>query len=88
MTRLTASQLREDLATAINRVAFAGERIILRRNKKDVAALVPIEDLALLEKLEDRLDYEDAEKVLAEMEKSGEKPIPWDEAKKQLGLPQ
>ena len=86
MTHLTASQLRDDVATAINRVALVGERIVLRRNRKDVAALVSMEDLALLERLEDRLDYEDAEKVLAEMQANGEKPIPWDEAKKQLGL--
>ena len=47
MTRLTASQLREDMATAINKVAFGGERIVLQRNNKDVAALVPMEDLTL-----------------------------------------
>jgi PHD/YefM family antitoxin component YafN of YafNO toxin-antitoxin module len=82
MTRLTASQLREDLATAINKVAFGGERIILQRNNKDVAALVPIGDLALLRELEDRAD-------LAEIKKAMEEPgpnIPWEDAKKDLGI--
>lgn len=48
MTRLTASQLREDLADTINKVAFGGERIVLQRNKKDVAALVSMDDFNLL----------------------------------------
>jgi len=86
MTRLTASQLRDDVASAIDRVALVGERIVVRRNRKDVAALISMEDLALLERIEDRLDYEDAEKALAEMQVRGEKPIPWDDVQEQLGL--
>ena len=45
---------REVMATAINKVAFGGERIVLQRNNKDVAALVPMEDLTLLKEPEDR----------------------------------
>jgi len=58
MTRLTASQLREDLASALNKVAFGGERIVIQRNRKDVAALVSMEELSLLRALEDNLDLE------------------------------
>lgn len=82
MTRLTASQLREDLASTINKVAFGGERIVLQRNNKDVAALVSMEDLSLLRKLEDRLD-------LMEMREALDEPgsnIPWDDVKKELGI--
>jgi PHD/YefM family antitoxin component YafN of YafNO toxin-antitoxin module len=82
MTRLTASQLREDMATAINKVAFGRERIVLQRNNKDVAALVPMEDLTLLRELEDRAD-------LAEIKKALEEPgsnIPWEEIKRELGI--
>ena len=81
MTRLTASELREDLATALNKVAFGGERIILRRNNKDVAALVSMEDLALLRELEDKEDTADMERAMKE---SGPN-IPWEEVKKELG---
>ena len=82
MTRLTASQLREDLATAINKVAFGGERIVLQRNNKDVAALVPMEDLSVLRKLEDRAD-------LAEIMKALEEPgsnVPWEDIKRELKI--
>jgi PHD/YefM family antitoxin component YafN of YafNO toxin-antitoxin module len=82
MTHLTASQLREDMATAINKVAFGGERIVLQRNNKDVAALVPMEDLALLRELEDRSDLAEIRKALKEPGTS----IPWKDIKKELGI--
>jgi mRNA interferase RelE/StbE len=82
MTRLTASQLREDLSSAINKVAFGGERIVLQRNNKDVAALVSMEDLSLLRELEDRLDLEEIKQSLKE---SGSNTR-WDEIKQELGI--
>ena len=82
MTRLTASQLREDMATAINKVAFGGERIVLQRNNKDVAALVSVEDLNLLRELEDRADLADIRKAL----KAPGANIPWKDIKKELGI--
>jgi len=45
---------------------------------------VPIEDFALLEKLEDRIDLEDARAALAEVRKKG--TIPWEKIKSELGL--
>lgn len=66
MTRLGASTLRKQLADTLNRVAYKGERIVLERRGKDVAALVSLEDLALLEELEDRIDLEAARAALKE----------------------
>ncbi len=86
MTRLRASALRENLADALNRVAYGGERIVLERRGKQVAALVPLDDLALLNALEDRIDLDAARKALAEMKTKGRKPIPWETVKRQLGL--
>ena len=65
-TRITISKAREDFAETLNRVAYRGERIILHRREKDVVAIIPIEDLELLEELEDRLDVEAAHEALAE----------------------
>ena len=66
MTRLPASQVREDFADTLNRVAFNGERILLHRHGKNVAALVPVADLEALEALEDRVDLTVARKALRE----------------------
>lgn len=84
MERLLTNELRRDLTDAINRVKYAGERIILRRRNTDVAALVSVEDLALLEEMEDRADAREARRILAAMKRTGEKPIPWEEVKAEL----
>ena len=84
MTRLSFTQIRHDLADTLNRVANQGERVLIHRREKDVAVLVPLEDLELLEQLEDRLDVEAAEKAFADPENQDR--IPWDEVKTSLGL--
>jgi prevent-host-death family protein len=78
------SEAREAFSTTINRVAFGGERVVLTRHGKRVAAVVPIEDLELLERLEDAIDVEDARRVLAGGREADW--VDWDELKKQLGL--
>jgi hypothetical protein len=49
-----------------------------------VAAVVPIEDVKLLEELEDRIDLEEARAALAETKSKG--TIPWEKIKADLGL--
>jgi prevent-host-death family protein len=81
MSRLAASELRGNLADTLNRVEYRGERIVLERHGKDVAALVPLEDLALLERMEARLDLEAVREALEERGS-----IPWKTVKARLGL--
>lgn len=83
MTRLEASKAREEFSDTLNRVAYSHERIVLRRRAKDIAALVPLEDLALLEQLEDRIDIEEAKRILADPD---EVPIPYSKVRKELQL--
>ena len=72
MKRLTASKVRETFSDTLNRVSYGKERIILQRRNKDIAALVPIEDILLLEELEEREDIADALEALEEYERTGE----------------
>jgi prevent-host-death family protein len=85
MTRLAASTARADFGDLLSRVAYTKERIVLHRHGKDVAAVIPIEDFHLLERLieelEDRLDIEDAQEALKEPGR-----IPWEKVKAGLGL--
>jgi prevent-host-death family protein len=81
MKSLDASQLRQEIADALNTVAFAGERIVIKRHGKRIAVLVPVDDLELLEAIEDRVDLVLAKKALKEKGR-----IPWAQAKKDLGL--
>ena len=83
MVRLTATEAREHFADTLNRVSYRGERIVVfRRGGKDVAAVVPMDDLELLQKLEDRLDRDAIQKTLA---KPG-KRVSYRAFRKTLGL--
>ncbi|MBI4597911.1 MAG: type II toxin-antitoxin system Phd/YefM family antitoxin [Candidatus Omnitrophica bacterium] len=67
MVRLTATEAREHFADTLNRVSYRGERIVVfRRGGKDMAAVVPMEDLETLQRLEDKLDHETIQRALAE----------------------
>jgi prevent-host-death family protein len=78
--KIASSEARSEFSDLVNRAAYAGERVIVHRRKKPVAALVPIEDLELLEKLEQRMDLEDARRRL------NEPTVSWSKIKKELGL--
>ena len=84
MTTLSTVKARENFSDLVNRSAYGKERVVLTRRGKGVAAVVPIEDLNLLEAIEDRLDLEDIEKALADPE--NRRAILWDKVKRDLGL--
>lgn len=78
--KLTASAARQNFSDILNRAAYGGERVIVHRGNKPVAAIVPIEDFEILELIEDRADLEEVRKRL------NEPTVPWSKVKKQLGL--
>ena len=86
MTKLAASKVRDSFADTINRVAYRRERIVLRRRGKDLVAIVPMEDLALIERLEDEIDVRRARQALGQTKKRGKKPLPLGQLKRELGL--
>jgi len=64
MSRLNVSKAREDFTDIVNRAALGGERTLVSRRGKDLAAVVPIADRRLLERLaqkeRDRQDVKDS----------------------------
>lgn len=58
MNSIPISDARKQLSDLGNRVSMRGERIVIGRQGKGLFALVPLEDLDLLERLEDKLDLE------------------------------
>ncbi len=78
------SEARESFSTTINRVAFGGERVVLTRHGRRVAAVVPIEDLELIEALEDARDLDEVREALADP--ANRERVDWDQLKAQLGL--
>ena len=81
---MTAAGARAQFSEIVNRTAFGGERVVVTRRGKPLAALVPIEDLALLEELEDRADVRDFRAALKAAHR--EAAVPWHELKRHLGL--
>jgi prevent-host-death family protein len=81
-TKSAMKEARDNFSDLVNRSSYGKERIVLTRRGKGVAALVPMEDLEILEKIEDHLDYEAAALAL---EEEGE-AIPWSKVKRTLGL--
>lgn len=79
MTRFNVSKAREEFPEIVNRAAYGKERTIVSRRGKDLAAVIPIEDLRLLERLAqeemDRIDLEDARAALKEAEEKGTIPL-------------
>lgn len=84
MAHLPASKTRQGFAGTISRAAYGKERVVVRRRGKDIAAVVPIDYLRLLEELEDRINLADARAALAETKKTEAKSF--DAILKDLGL--
>jgi prevent-host-death family protein len=81
-TKISTADARKNLSNIVNRVSFGNEPIILTRRGEDIAALVGMDELRLLQELEDHIDIADAIKALKE---PGE-DIPADKFWKKLGL--
>ncbi|HNT33437.1 MAG TPA: type II toxin-antitoxin system Phd/YefM family antitoxin [bacterium] len=71
MNRLAANEVRRDFAEALNQVAYKGDRIVIHRRGKDVAVLVPIEDLDLLKRAAEEQDLREFDEGLKSAETEG-----------------
>jgi prevent-host-death family protein len=84
MSERRISEARESFSTTINRVAFGGDRVVLTRHGRRVAAVVPIEDLDLLESIEDARDLDDVRAALRDP--ANQDRIGWEALKAELQL--
>ncbi|MBD9730285.1 type II toxin-antitoxin system Phd/YefM family antitoxin [Streptomyces sp. H28] len=57
---IPVTQARAELADLTNRVVYGGERVVLTRHGKPLAALVSADDLRRLEELEERAQAAEA----------------------------
>ena len=86
MTRLPVTKARKTLSEVVSHVAFGGERVVLSRNGKDVAAIVSMDALKLLEAEEDRLDVAEMQRAKREAAARDERAVPYEEARRTLAL--
>jgi prevent-host-death family protein len=79
-TQISIGQVKRDISELINRVTYAGERIILTSRGKPKAALVSMQDFERLLKSENRADdikkwLEDTRALSSKIEKRLGKPV-------------
>jgi len=79
---VSTDQARAELDALADRVGETGERIVLTRNGKPVAALVHVDDAIYMQALEDLDDRKAVEEALAEIEQHG--TVPWEAVKAEL----
>lgn len=86
MTTVTAKEARETLSELISRTAYSKEHVVVTRNGKKMAALIPMEEFELLESILDELEYkkdvEEARAALKEVETEG--TVSWEKVKSVL----
>lgn len=64
MTCVSMTKARRDFTNIANRVMFGRERICIKKNNKPAVAVVPAEDMEILEALEDQIDIQAAKAAL------------------------
>ncbi|MBF0371503.1 MAG: type II toxin-antitoxin system Phd/YefM family antitoxin [Magnetococcales bacterium] len=87
MKQMPIAKAPEQMTEAINQAVESQERIILNRDGKEIAAIIPMAEFRLLERLlerlEDQHDIEAAEKILSDPD---QKWTPLEEVIQELGL--
>jgi len=81
---VSVSEARQNFAELVNRAAYRGERVLVARRGRPIAAIVPIEDVEFLERYEDEMDLRLAMEALADPENSVTNSL--EEVEKELGL--
>jgi prevent-host-death family protein len=87
MTSVSVAEARRDLAGILNRVSFNRDRVVITRHDTEIAAVISIDELrlldALIERWEDEEDIADAQAALLE---AREETVSWDDIKRELDL--
>jgi prevent-host-death family protein len=84
LEHVAITDARGELAEVVNHAAYGHERTVLTRRGKPLAAVIPIEDLELLELLEDAADLAEVRAALADPGNS--EAVPWEAVKQRLDL--
>lgn len=84
MTRVNTAEAKKKLGSILQRTALTKRRVVVTSRGKDLAAVVSLEDVKLLEDIEDRLDLDDARAALATTKREG--TVAWEKIKRDLGL--
>jgi prevent-host-death family protein len=87
MTHVSVAEARRTLPDILNRAAYTHERTVITRHDEEIAAVISMDDLrmldCLLERYEDETDVADARLALIE---AREDRVAWSDIKSEFGL--
>lgn len=84
MKEITTAEARKNMSELLNRAAYGKERFVVTRHGTPLVAIVPLEELTLLDRLRSLLAKKEFEAAIREMERSGTRS--WDEVRRDLDL--
>lgn len=84
MKEISTADTRKHMAELLNRAAYGGERFIVTRHGKELAAIVPLSDITLLDRLRSLLDRKDFEAAVEEVRTAGTRS--WDDVRRDLDV--
>jgi len=84
MKQITTAEAIKHLSELLNRAAYGKERFVVTRHGKQLVAIVPLEEVTLLDRLRALLSKKDFEAAIEEMDNSG--TLSWDEVRRELDL--
>ncbi len=84
MKKVTTAEARKHMAELLNRAAYGKERFVVTRHGKELVAIVPLEEVTLLDRLRSLLSKKDLEAAIEAMNESETRP--WDEVRRELDL--
>jgi prevent-host-death family protein len=84
VTAISVADARSDLAELLNRVAYGKERLVITRHGREVAAIVPVEDLDLVKRLRRFVARKDVARALDQLDTG--RTASWEQLRRELGL--
>ena len=75
MATMTVAEAKNRFSDVLRRAEYGGERVIVERRGKPVAAIVSTDDLRRLEAADDAADLRDAQVALTEAAQEGTVPL-------------
>jgi prevent-host-death family protein len=84
VTAVSVADARNDLAELLNRVAYGKERLVITRHGRELAAIVPVDDLKLTTRLRRFVARKDVARALAELDAGNASS--WQQLRSEFGL--
>ena len=84
MQPITTAEARKHMAELMNRAAYGGERFVVTRHGKELAAIVPLQEATLVDRVRGLLEARDYEAALREIQETG--TVAWEDVRRELDL--